>query len=256
MQYIDVNDVKKYARNVEEACGRTGVPAKFPEETWEGNVAYVEAMYNDLRKTTSKKNFEKYAQAIYLAAHWLNGASTEEKQEKQPFFTHHIATLKQGAEHLLHVHIPAPRVVYEASEARTTAATIFFQSPVFKELLAYRDFLKDYRGNHFFGLLHNRNDYHILNELIQTLSAQKSMEGIQAVFEDFYHENSQDGHSRYDAINRRQDILSYILSLFGVKEKTSTALLDEISKYAKNLYECNSVDETPVWPTSSSYSPG
>ncbi|CEK10989.1 hypothetical protein [Legionella hackeliae] len=244
MRYVNMGEIKKYARDVQAACERTGVAARFPADTWEGNAAYVVEAQQELSAQPTKQNFEKYAQAIFLAAGWLKEDVGSDRTREQAFLTPYIVSLQAGVNHFLNINIPAPkRVVYDPEDKLTPAAQIFFRSQVFKQLLAYRDFLKNGRNNHFFGLLHFKKDYDVLNELINALNAQKSIEGIQAVFEDFYHEQVQNGYTRYDSINRGQDILNYILRLFGIKEKTSTALLEELSHYAENTTEYRSENE-------------
>ncbi|KTC78023.1 hypothetical protein [Legionella brunensis] len=251
MFYYNLVEIKRYTRDVQIACERAGVPAKFPEENWQENAQYIEDKLVELSDNPARKTLEAYAQAIYVAAMWLKNQQFEKHDQRLMFFVRHIKTLEQKVGNILpYADITPPtrtfysskrffdslkQVITSEEEIPSPAATAFFESEPFRKLERYKEeTLKNDQRNHFFGVLAiNKEKYDILDELIKVLKAQKSLVGIKATFKQFYEEYDSDGKStRYDVINMGQDILTYILGIFGLKKTTSAELLDELNKFS------------------------
>ncbi|WED44034.1 hypothetical protein [Legionella cardiaca] len=255
MRY-EIAEIQRFSREVEMACGRTGVPAIFPQSTWKENKNFVESALKELVNTESSESilmrFEKYAQAVNTAAKWLaQSPKSKEKEidQKVPFFTEHMRHLQQGAKQLLpDAEMTLPTVIYEESDQNSPAVTAFFTSEVFRKLDSYKNYLKNDRRSHFFGRLDMHGaKYAILDALINDLKAQKSMEGVRKVFQDFYKQYDSTGkQTRYDVINTGQDILTYILGLFGLKKTTSADFLNNLNQYAEDTNEFSLGSSNPV----------
>ncbi|WP_157737134.1 hypothetical protein [Legionella lansingensis] len=232
-----MEDILKYSRDIQEACGRTGVPARVPnaKSKWDGEEKYVEECLRTLSQTPTKHHFEVYAQAVWCAAKYLENKDASTKQME--FFNQHMRFLKKGMHALLpDAHIPSPKPVYDEREPHTPAAVIFFNSGIFQKLKSYRDFLKSDRREHFFGYLAVRDKHVVLSDLIEDLERQKSMDGVQAVLEAFYCDNTKTPNSnktKYQILNTGQDILTFILGLFGLKNTTTVNYLNKLNEYSE-----------------------
>lgn len=116
---------------------------------------------------------------------------------------------------------------------KTAEATLFFESDEYKNFVKYRDFLKnDERDHTFFGAsmdLH-KEKYEIMNYVVMLLQLQTDIDGIRVVLDGFaadkgklvsYDEGKTFKNSFYDVLNTGQNIITFILGLFGLLNTTS-----------------------------------
>ncbi|KTC78024.1 hypothetical protein [Legionella brunensis] len=236
--HYEMQDVIRYTKEIQSTIRSPGLAGALPAKNWKEARDNAITLHNKLSTEPSKYNFEAYAQAVWAAAAFLDKKKTNSEQER--FINQNIRELKKGVRYFLpEAEIDSPRPVYNPDEEHTAAATTFLNSEVFQKLKHYQQHvLTGDRRFHFFGLLAIKEKQQILGDLISKLEEQKSVEGIQAVFEAFYHQHDTTEHkSGYSILNTGQDILTYVLGLFGLKKTTSAELLDKVHEVAETLNE-------------------
>lgn len=259
MRYYKLQEIRRYTRDVQIACERTGVPARFPSDSWELSKNDVSKISAEFKQAPTKHNLERYAQAVDMAAAWLQAQKPDLRDARLKFFNEHINNIKQSLGTIIPSRKITPPEDYSSDSffnlrLRTGAKSqleaseevkLFLSSPVFLELEKYQEnTLKNDQRSHFFGYLKNQEKSVILQELIDVLKMQKTIDGVGQVFKQFYEDYDTRGKvTRYDVVNTGQDILTYILGIFGLKKTTSAELLDNVVQYCSRLPRSGAVTE-------------
>ncbi|MDI9818293.1 MULTISPECIES: hypothetical protein [unclassified Legionella] len=98
--HYNLKDIIQYSRDVEEACGRTGVAARFPERSWAANKARIDSKLREFNHNRSRHTLEHYAQVINVAAQFLKN-SNDNNASYLAFLSLHLRVLEQGLKELI-----------------------------------------------------------------------------------------------------------------------------------------------------------
>ncbi|RMX21091.1 hypothetical protein EAS68_05135 [Legionella jordanis] len=244
MRY-ELDSVLEYTRNLQILCQRTGVATVVPnlKESFKVHSEMAEKCLEALRKEhpPTKHAFEAYAQSVWVLAKYLKEKRDEVPQGQMDLLAQHLRILKKEKQILFpDTYLTYPKRLYTEEESYTPAAKTFINSELFQKLKNYSEVLCKDRGPHFFGLLCVSEKKHVAGELVKSIEREKTIDGIQAVFEDFYHDKNPYGSTnknKYDLLNTGRDIFTFVLGFFGLLKTTTAGLVDQASEYAFNTNE-------------------